>query len=102
MRPERGALRPEAMYWLADSSTKISDNVKAYRTFKKITWDYPESEWAKAARGRLTEEIFSRMAEQEQTESGHDGNHDTDHEAASAPDDFLASLFVRALRWHQR
>lgn len=64
--PDEKALRPEAMYWLADSATKINDNVKAFRTFKKITWDYPESEWAKAARGRLTEEVFSRMQEQEQ------------------------------------
>lgn len=60
------SLRPEAMYWQADSSTKINDNVKAFRTFKKVTWDFPESQWAKAARGRLTEEVFTRMQEQDQ------------------------------------
>ena len=64
--PDEKTLRPEAMYWLADSSAKYNDNVKAFRTFKKVTWDYPESQWAKAARGRLTEEVFSRMQEQEQ------------------------------------
>jgi TolA-binding protein len=63
--PDEKALRPEAMYWLADSSAKGNDNVRAFRTFKKVTWDYPESQWAKAARGRLTEEVFSRMQEQE-------------------------------------
>jgi hypothetical protein len=29
--------------------------VDAYRIWKKLTWDYPEGQWAKYARGRLTE-----------------------------------------------
>jgi TolA-binding protein len=61
--PDERAIRPEAMYWLAESYFRNGDNVKAYQTFKKLTWDYPESKWAKIARGRLTEEVFARMDE---------------------------------------
>jgi len=52
----------EAMYWCADSHTKRDetwedggDMIEAYRVFKKLTWDYPETDWAKYARGRLSE-----------------------------------------------
>lgn len=48
-------LRPEAMYWLADSYMKIKDMKKAYQSLKKLTWDYPESKWAKFARGQLVQ-----------------------------------------------
>lgn len=61
--PDDKEVRPEAMYWLADSFFKARDNVKAYQWFKKLTWDYPDSKWAKIARGRLTEEAFSRIEE---------------------------------------
>jgi tetratricopeptide (TPR) repeat protein len=48
-------LAAEAMYWAGDVSLKLGDAKAAYRSFKKLTWDYPESKWAKFARGRLTE-----------------------------------------------
>ena len=54
-------VRSEAMYWLGESYSKANDFRQAYRTFKKITWDYPESKWAKIARGRLTEEVFAQI-----------------------------------------
>ena len=37
----------------------------AYRVFKKLTWDYPESKWAKFARGRLTEEAMITVQDKE-------------------------------------
>ena len=52
------SVRPEAMYWLADCQFKNKEYVGSYQTFKKLTWDYPESKWAKIARGRLTDERF--------------------------------------------
>ncbi|MDP6118050.1 MAG: tetratricopeptide repeat protein [Planctomycetota bacterium] len=58
---------PEAMYWLADSYTrraKQKDMVEAYRTFKKLTWDFPASKWAKYARGRLVEDKMAGIEEQ--------------------------------------
>ena len=58
----------EAMYWCADSHTKRdeewedgNDMVEAYRVFKKLTWDYPETTWAKYARGRLSEEQMAGL-----------------------------------------
>lgn len=57
--PDDKNLRAEAMYWLADAQFKGRDTVGAYRSFRQLTWDYPESKWAKIARGRLTEEAFA-------------------------------------------
>lgn len=56
--PDDKDVRAEAMYWLGDVHTRGENYQDAYRTFKKLTWDYPESKWAKIARGRLTEEVF--------------------------------------------
>jgi tetratricopeptide (TPR) repeat protein len=66
--------KPEAMYWCGDSWTKLGAPsgggkgagnleafVEAYRMFKKLTWDYPASKWAKYARGRLAEPQFARI-----------------------------------------
>jgi TolA-binding protein len=34
---------------------------EAYRAFKKCTWDYPETKWAKYCRGRLTDPLLARV-----------------------------------------
>jgi len=56
-------LRAEAMYWLADSYMKVQDPKRAYQSFKKLTWDYPETKWAKFARGQLVQnaKVFERF-----------------------------------------
>ena len=71
-------IRAQAMYWCGDSFMKVSVPAKegakpdqaavaeAYRMFKKLTWDYPESKWAKFARGRLTESALAATAEKDQ------------------------------------
>jgi TolA-binding protein len=51
-------LAAEAMYWAGDVCLQKADFKNAYRSFKKLTWDYPESKWAKFARGRLTEDAL--------------------------------------------
>ncbi len=56
-------LRAEAMYWTADTYVKLNDMPEAYKVFKRLTWDYPESNWARFARGRLTDAAFSRIEE---------------------------------------
>ncbi len=55
----------ECMYWTGDCHMKAQAFVDAYRVFKKLTWDYPESKWAKYARGRLTDDALLRVAEQD-------------------------------------
>lgn len=57
-------LLAEAMYWCGDSYIKFKDKddlVNAYRIFKKLTWDYPETIWAKYARGRLSEDALAKL-----------------------------------------
>ena len=51
----------EAMYWLGDGYYRSNKAAQAYRTFKVLTWDYPETTWAKYARGRLSEKEFQNM-----------------------------------------
>lgn len=63
----------QAMYWCGDCEMKNSppDFVKAYRMFKKLTWDYPEGQWAKYARGRLTEPALAKVEADEMAPGGH-------------------------------
>jgi TolA-binding protein len=56
--PDAKDVRPVAMYWLGDVYSRLDRFQEAYRIFKKLTWDYPESKEAKMARGRLTEKAF--------------------------------------------
>ena len=65
MKYEDKDLRSEAMYWLAECYAKVADMKNAYQTYKKLTWDYPETKWAKFARGQLVQnarafEVFER------------------------------------------
>ncbi|MBU4198436.1 MAG: hypothetical protein KKE37_01285 [Verrucomicrobia bacterium] len=55
----------EAMYWRGDTFMKLSNYPNAYRQFKKLTWDYPASKWAKFARGRLTEQAMDSIVQAE-------------------------------------
>ncbi len=61
--PDEKDLRSEGMYWLGDAQFRMRDYVGAYRSFKQLTWDYPETKWAKIARGRLTEQALSKIEE---------------------------------------
>ena len=58
----------ESMYWCGDCYMRQDDYVNAYRSFKKLTWDYPASKWAKFARGRLSEESLANVADKEEEE----------------------------------
>ena len=51
--PDAHKVRAEAMYWLAESYCQLRNHVKAYQTFKKLTWDYPQTKSAEAAREQL-------------------------------------------------
>lgn len=62
-------VRAEAMYWCGDSYMKLKGEpealVNAYRMFKRLTWDYPASKWAKFARGRLVDETLASAGSEE-------------------------------------
>lgn len=55
-------VRAEAMYWMADSHAQKQEYEDAYRIYKRLTWDYPASNWARFARGRLTEGPLATIA----------------------------------------
>jgi hypothetical protein len=58
-------LKPEAMYWLGDCYRKKDDLPNAFRIFKTLAQDYPESKWARFAHsGRLTEDAFRNLEQQ--------------------------------------
>jgi tetratricopeptide (TPR) repeat protein len=46
-------MRAQAMYWAGDASLRAMDNANAYLFLKRTTFEYPDSEWARRARGLL-------------------------------------------------
>jgi tetratricopeptide (TPR) repeat protein len=77
------AVRAEAMYWCGDAYMKMAAAstggratgprptadpvVEAYRMFTRLRWEYPESTWARHARGRLSEPSLAGVAKTDQT-----------------------------------
>ncbi|MDA0832651.1 MAG: tetratricopeptide repeat protein [Planctomycetota bacterium] len=47
------ALCSDAMFWSGESFRKANNNVEAFRRYNRCRWDFPASEAAKFARGRL-------------------------------------------------
>lgn len=53
---EQAELIAEAMFWTGEAHMRrggSGDSVAAYQIFRRLTWDYPASRWARFARGRL-------------------------------------------------
>jgi len=51
-------IRSESLYWHGVCAREIKDYVEAYRSLKRLTWDYPESQRAADARKLLgTDEL---------------------------------------------
>ena len=51
-------MRAEALYWKGVCAREIKDYITAYRSLKRLTWDYPESDQAANARRLLGAEEF--------------------------------------------
>ena len=51
-------LRAQALYWNALSHERMILMDDAKRLYKAITFEFPDSKWAKYARGRLTDPVF--------------------------------------------
>jgi len=49
-------IRAQAMYWSGMSYQTLRQPMAAYSHFKRLTYDFPESEWAAFARGQLSQE----------------------------------------------
>ena len=49
-------IRAQAMYWSGMSYQALRQPMAAYSHFKRLTYDFPESEWAAFARGQLSQD----------------------------------------------
>jgi TolA-binding protein len=80
---EGSEIRSQAMYWCGLSYERLvgvtpEEDYKArgealnqaYKIYRRVTFDYPDSKWAKYARGRLTDPVFGRIIEQEKQDRG--------------------------------
>ena len=47
-------VRAQAMYWVGMCYQELRQEMAAYTTFKRLTYDFPESKWAAYARGQLS------------------------------------------------
>jgi outer membrane protein assembly factor BamD (BamD/ComL family) len=71
-------VRSQALYWSGLSYERMAaaytaGNYKgrgnaiqeAYQTYRRVTFDFPDSKWAKFARGRLSDPVFAKIIETE-------------------------------------
>jgi outer membrane protein assembly factor BamD (BamD/ComL family) len=54
-------IRAQAMYWAGMSYQTLRQPMAAYSMFKRLTYDFPESEWAAFARGQLSQESLLKL-----------------------------------------
>ncbi len=52
--PDAKTIRPEALYWLGDGYSRVKDPAAAKRVWEKLNSEFPESNWGKYGRGRLS------------------------------------------------
>ena len=61
----RGKFRPDAIFWAGESYRSAHQMDIAFRRYKRVTWDYPESDAAKFARGKLVLPEMVNMADKD-------------------------------------
>ncbi|MFK7850546.1 MAG: tetratricopeptide repeat protein [Akkermansiaceae bacterium] len=57
-------VRAQAMYWMGMCYQDIRQQMAAYSTFKRLTYDFPESRWAAFARAQLSQESLLKLETQ--------------------------------------
>ena len=55
-RESESKLRAQTLYWAGDVSVRRHDYSKAYQYLKRTVFEFPETEWARRARGLLLQE----------------------------------------------
>ena len=64
--------KAEALFWSGQAYMTLGETkggdfyTNAYRVFKQVTWDFPQSKWAKFAQGRLAEPSLVNVGTNEQ------------------------------------
>ena len=71
------SIRAQALFWCGLSYERIvasaganyklsgASQQEAYETYRRVTFDFPDSKWAKMARGRLADAAFAKIIEVE-------------------------------------
>ncbi|MFK7790153.1 MAG: tetratricopeptide repeat protein [Phycisphaeraceae bacterium] len=59
-------VRSQAMFWAGISHERLSNPRAAYQLYRRTTFDFPDSIWAKQSRGRLADPAFARIIAEEQ------------------------------------
>ena len=59
-------VRSQAMFWKGISYERLDDPHEAYEVYRRVTFDFPDSVWAKQSRGRLADPAFARIIEMEE------------------------------------
>ena len=59
-------VRSQAMYWSGICHEYLSDHTEAYQLYRRVTFDFPDSVWAKQARGRLADPVFAKIIKMEE------------------------------------
>jgi len=67
-----GDIRAQALFWSGLSHERRTPKGRqddsmgdAYREYRRVTYDFPDSKWAKYARGRLADPAFSKTVEKD-------------------------------------
>ena len=58
-------IRSRAMFWMGITYERLENLQEAYETYRRVTFDFPDSVWAKRSRGRLADPTFARIIEEE-------------------------------------
>ncbi len=61
-------VRSQALYWKGLCYERLPHRPEmrvAYQIYRRVTFDFPDSKWAKYARGRLADPAFERIIEEE-------------------------------------
>jgi len=61
-------IRSQAIYWCGISQERLNSYEEAYKLYRRVTFDFPDSLWAKHARGRLADPVFATIIEKEEKE----------------------------------
>lgn len=61
-------IRSQAVYWCGISQERLNSYEEAYKLYRRATFDFPDSLWAKHARGRLADPVFATIIEKEEKE----------------------------------
>ena len=73
---EGGRIRAQAMFWSAysrelfpvdEGNYKLRGRLitESYQMYRRITFDFPDSIWAKRSRGRLADPVFEKIIKDE-------------------------------------